>query len=236
MVVLQILNKILKTADMSIVNSNNLTSDMFNEYEHEFNYINEFYSKYGKVPDKETFLSTFPEFTLVDVEETDDYLLDRLNEEFLYSKSVPIIQVAAEKLKTNSNDAVDYLMQQLQNLTQLQKTQGIDIIQNANARLEEYQSKLNGNSVQYITTGFEELDTIFKGFARGEELVVLFARIGQGKSWILNKMLAHAWSIGYNVGLISPEMSAIKIGYRFDTLVGHLSNKNLNWRTKATRV
>ena len=64
-------------------------------------------------------------------------------------------------------------------------------------------------------------------------MVVLFARIGQGKSWILNKMLAHSWQIGYNVGLISPEMSAVKIGYRFDTLVNHFSNKNLVWRTKS---
>ena len=42
-------------------------------------------------------------------------------------------------------------------------------------------------------------------------------------------MLAHSWQIGYNVGLISPEMSSTKIGYRFDTLVEHFSNKNLNW-------
>lgn len=42
-------------------------------------------------------------------------------------------------------------------------------------------------------------------------------------------MLSHSWQIGYNVGLISPEMSATKIGYRFDTLVNHFSNKNLVW-------
>ena len=42
-------------------------------------------------------------------------------------------------------------------------------------------------------------------------------------------MLAHSWQIGYNVGLISPEMSATKIGYRFDTLTNHFSNKNLVW-------
>ena len=49
-------------------------------------------------------------------------------------------------------------------------------------------------------------------------------------------MLAHSWQLGYNVGLISPEMSATKIGYRFDTLVNHFSNKNLVWRTKSTRI
>lgn len=32
-----------------------------------------------------------------------------------------------------------------------------------------------------------------------------------------------------NVGLVSPEMSANKIGYRFDTLVEHFNNRNLVW-------
>ena len=236
MVVLQLLNKVLKTSDMSIVVDNNLTSDMFIEYENEFNFIQDFYNKYGKVPDTETFLSNFPEFNLVDVQESDDYLLDKLNEEYLYYKTVPVVQEVANLLKTNSEDAVQYLIQQLPNLTNLQKTEGVDIIHNAEYRLDEFKNKQKGEDNKYITTGFKELDTIFKGFSRGEELVVLFARIGQGKSWVLNKMLAHSWELGYTVGLISPEMSATKIGYRFDTLVGHFSNKNLNWRPNSARL
>lgn len=230
MVVLQILNKVLKTSDISIINDNNLTQDMFFEYEDEFGFIMHHFQKYGKVPDKETFLKQFQDFNLIEVEESDRYLLDTLNEEYIYSKAVPIIQQAAELLKQNSsNEAVEYLLAEMNDLTNLQKTEGIDIIQNGENRFNEYQEKVNGKDTKYITTGFEELDSIFKGFARGEELIVLFARIGQGKSWILNKMLSHAWQVGNNVGLISPEMSANKIGYRFDTLTNHFNNKNLVW-------
>lgn len=229
MVVLQAINKILKTSNYDLVLNNNLSKEMFLNYEDEFEYIDNFYKQYGKVPDKETFLSQFPDFNLIEVAESDKYLIDKINEEYLYFKTVPVVQNVAEKLKSNSDEAVEYLLQELPKLTSLQRTEGIDIIQNAEKRYNEYQEKLKGKDEQYITTGFEELDTIFKGFNRGEELVVLFARIGQGKSWILNKMLAHSWQIGYNVGLISPEMSATKIGYRFDTLVNHFSNKNLVW-------
>lgn len=232
MVVLQTLNKILKNSDVDIIINNNLTKEMFIEYENEFEYIWKFYNDYGKVPDKETFLSNFPEFNLIEVNETDSYLVNTLNEEYLYFKTVPVVQQVAELLKSNSDEAVNYLLKEIPNLTSLQKTSGTDIIQNSEMRLQEYQNKLNGDNNSYITTGFEELDDIFKGFAKGEELVVLFARIGQGKSWILNKMLAHSWQIGYNVGLISPEMSANKIGYRFDTLTEHFSNKNLVWGKK----
>ena len=230
MVVLQTLNKIIKTSNFDLVLNNNLSKEMFLQYEEEFEYIDNFYKQYGKVPDKETFLNQFPDFNLIEVTESDKYLIDKINEEYLYFKTVPVVQNVAELLKSNSEDAVEYLLQEIPKLTNLQKTEGIDIIQRADIRYNEYKEKLDGKQVNYITTGFEELDMIFNGFAKGEELVVLFARIGQGKSWILNKMLSHSWQIGMNVGLISPEMSSSKIGYRFDTLTEHFSNKNLVWR------
>ena len=230
MVVLQLLNKILKTSNFDIVLNHNLTKEMFSDYENEFEFIYNHFNKYGKVPDKETFLSEFPEFNILEVAETDKFLIEKLNEEYLYKLTVPVIQQTAELMKSNSQEAVDYLLQEIPNLVNIQKTEEVDIIQQADIRYNEYKEKLDGKQVNYITTGFEELDTIFNGFAKGEELVVLFARIGQGKSWILNKMLSHSWQIGMNVGLISPEMSSSKIGYRFDTLTEHFSNKNLVWR------
>ena len=209
---------------------------MFLNYEEEFEYIENFYKEYGKVPDKETFLNQFPDFNLIEVAESDKYLLDNINEEYLYFKTVPVVQNIEEKLKSNSDEAVEYLLQEIPKLISLQRTEGIDIIQNAEQRYNEYREKLKGKDLQYITTGSEELDKYLKDLVNGEELVVLFARIGQDKSWILNKMLAHSWQIGYNVGLISPEMSATKIGYRFDTLLNHFRNKNLVWRTKSNRL
>lgn len=229
MVTLQILNKILQTSSINLIIDNNLQKEQFIGYENEFEFILNHYKQYGQVPNKETFLSKFQNFDLIEVTESDKYLINAFNEEWLYYKSVPVVQKVAELLKSNSNDAVEYLLQEIPNLQNIVKTNYVDIIKNANDRLIEYEQKLNGDSKTYITTGFPELDTIFKGFSKGEELVVLFARIGQGKSWILSKMLSHAWEIGLNVGMISPEMSPTKIGYRFDTLVKNFSNKNLVW-------
>ena len=166
MVVLQTINKIIKTSNFDLVLNNNLLKEMFLNYEEEFEYIDNFYKQYGKVPDKETFLNQFPDFNLIEVTESDKYLIDKINEEYLYFKTVPVVQEVAEKLKSNSDEAVEYLLQELPKLTSLQRTEGIDIIQNAEQRFNEYQEKLNGKDEQYITTGFEELDTIFKGFNR----------------------------------------------------------------------
>ena len=42
---------------------------------------------YGNVPDKATFLAKFNEFELVDVEESDKYLIDKIREEYNYYKA-----------------------------------------------------------------------------------------------------------------------------------------------------
>ena len=58
---------------------------------------------------------------------------------------------------------------------------------------------------------------------------VIVARTNQGKSWVLEKMATHVWQLGFNIGYISPEMGAVSIGYRFDTLHKNFSNRSLMW-------
>lgn len=228
MISLQIINKILATKDYSIISDNELTVNHFVGFEQEFNFIKDHFEEYGNVPDTATFLSKFPEFELLEVAESDKYLVDTINEELLYYKSVPIVQQMAELLKNNANEAAEYLISQLPNLQVNQKTTAIDIIHTSN-RLDELKDRINNKENWFFTTGFEELDDVIGGLQRGEELCVLFARINQGKSWVLAKICTHIWQIGYNVAYISPEMSASSIGYRFDTLNNHFSNKSLTW-------
>ena len=75
---LQVLNKILETKDFSLVTLNNLTEDFFYNYKTEFNYIKNHYEKYHKVPDKLTFVSVFPEFDIIDVNEPDNRFVCKL--------------------------------------------------------------------------------------------------------------------------------------------------------------
>ena len=230
MVQLQTINKILQNSDMSIVINNALDSTYFEPYSDEYDFISDHYEKYHKVPDKETFLEKFPDFTFVEVTETDKYLIDALFEDKLYRDTVPVIKQAADLLKVNANDAVQYLMSNAEIMNRHIGISSVDIAKNAEHRYDIWNKKKNGADVDfYIPTGFEELDEILHGWSRGEELVILFARTNQGKSWVLAKMLSHAWRVGYKTGFISPEMSPDKIGYRVDTLVKHFDNTALNF-------
>ena len=227
MIELQVLSRVLKERNASILTLNGITEDYFITYPDEYAFIMDHIREYGNVPDKETFLSKFSNFTIVDVTESDKYLIETFNEEHLYSLMVPVINKLADIIQTDSRAAAEYLQSQLPSLVQNNVVLGVDIVSQAKERLREWQERRDNKERFCIPTGFEELDEITGGWQRGEEFGVLFARTGQGKSWILIKTLEHAWKIGKRVGLIEPEMSAIKTGYRFDTLSGNISNSAL---------
>ena len=227
MVELQILSRVLKSKNASILTLNGITDDYFITYQEEYSYIMNHLKTYGNVPDKETFLSKFPNFAIVDVTETDAYLIETFNEEHLYSLTVPVINKLAEIIQSDSRAAVEYLQSQLPLLSQSNVVIGKDIISAASERLDEWKARRANKDKFCIPTGFKELDEITGGWQRGEEFAVIFARTGQGKSWVLIKTLEHAWKLGMRVGLVEPEMSATKTGYRFDTLSANMSNTSL---------
>ena len=228
MVSLQIISKVLATKDYSIVEDNALTEEYFVGYEEEYKYIKDHIDKYGVVPDKASFLSKF-DLDLVEVTETDRYLVDTIREEYLYYKSVPVLQQAATLLKTDANEAVHYMWNALQSIQTTSDAKGVDIVADALLRYEQFVDRKQHQDNWFFTTGFEELDDIIHGIQRGEELIVIFARINQYKSWILEKICVHIWQLGFDVGYLSPEMGANSVGYRFDTLYSNYSNKGLMW-------
>lgn len=229
MVELQIINRVLQTQDISILDNNQLDAEYFPQYAEEYDFIMNHYKEYKNVPDKATFLSQFNEFDFIEVTESEEYLVNKIREEYLYSKSVPVVQNIAKLLKTDANSAVEYMMQAMKDLKPNYDVGGVDIIQQATKRLDAYIDRRDNQDNWFFTTGFPELDDITHGIQRSEELVLIFARTNQGKSWVLEKICTHIWEIGFNVGFISPEMGELSVGYRFDTLHKNFSNRDLMW-------
>lgn len=227
MVAYQIICKVLQEGSDDIIQENMLTAGHFVGFEEEFKFIQEHKERYGNIPDIATFQARFPNFEMLEVHESDKYLVETIQEEFLYAFSADFANKYAELLRTDANDANEFLLSQLQHLQPNYHIGGIDIIGNAEERYEEYVSRKDKQQDWYFESGFKELDDIMHGIQRGEELFVIVARTNQGKSWVLAKMCAHVWQTGYNVGYLSPEMSASTIGFRFDTLIKQFSNKGL---------
>ena len=229
MIQLQILSYVLQNKSMDIIENNFLTEDYFTEYLEEFRFIQNHVREYKNVPDKATFLSRFSDIELVEVTETERYLIDTIREEHLYSQSVPMLHRMAELLKTDSNAAAEYMSSHIEQLQPNYGLGGTDIISQGEERLKQYRERRDNKDKWFFESGFKELDEIIHGIQREEEFLVIYARTNQGKSWVLGKICSHVWQTGFNVGYISPEMSANSIGFRFDTLFNHFSNKSLMW-------
>jgi replicative DNA helicase len=221
------LNYIIKSKNkrlMSIYDEN-----YFPMYLKEYNFIKNHLNKYKTIPDIDTVQESFPNFNVLDVKESEKYLQDKLFEDYSYNKAAEIINNSNKLFVKDSRAATTYIVQNLMAIKPPHVAYGVDIIKTAQNRYEKLLDKINSDREKYIfSTGLPELDLVIDGLLRGEELLVLFARTNNGKSWIAEKIATSVWSAGYNVGFFSPEMSADSIGYRFDTLFKNFDNKGVN--------
>ena len=229
MIRVQILSKVLNEGDLSFIDNYMIGREYFMGYEEEYDFIIDHQQQYGTVPDKATFQAQFPKFEIVEVNETDEYLIDTIRENYQYYCTVPILKKAAQMLKKDSNAAAEYLTNAMKEIQPSYRLGGIDIVADANLRYEQFMERKEHPERWFFTTGFPELDDLIHGINRKGELLVILARINQGKSWILEKISTHIWQTGFNIGYISPEMTVESIGYRFDTLYKNYSNNGLAW-------
>lgn len=227
MIQLQVLNKILSTKDYSLVSLNNLTSEYFSSYVSEFEYIKTHVTKYGQVPDIATFLSVFPDFELLDVQEKDSFLLEELVKDRNTRHLAKSFNSIRSLLMENKVDeAMDLYKRASETLNESAGITSVDILRDT-SRYDAYIERTKDFDKFYVSTGFKELDAIMGGWDREEELATIVARPGVGKSWFLLKSTIASVEQGLRVGLYSGEMSERKVGYRLDTLIGHVSNGSL---------
>ena len=224
MIQLQFLNSLLNSKDYSLLVINNITDEFFSDYKDEFNFIKKHIDEYGSVPDKLTFLDKFPDFDLIEVRESSDYLIDALFEDrdkrFLANTFNKIRNLLNEG---KTEEAMLLYSTASEEAVKARHLDSVDIISDT-SRYDDYLERVSDYSKFYVKTGFNELDSLIGGWERSEELVTIVARPGVGKSWVLLKCAVAALEQGLRVGLYSGEMSEKKVGYRFDTLVGHISN------------
>lgn len=224
MIQLQVLNKVLETKESSLLSLNNIDSSFFSDYKDEFNFINDHVNEYGNVPDLETFINKFPNFEVIKVTESENYLVDELfrdKSKRLLAKNFNKVRDLVMKGKTD--EAVDLYVNSTDSIVKAKHIDSIDILEDT-SRYDAYIERCNDFGKYYVKTGFPELDQIIGGWDRQEELATIAARTNQGKSWILLKVATAAAEQGLKVGIYSGEMSARKVGYRIDTLISHISN------------
>lgn len=226
MIELQIINKLLSSKDLDFLISNGITINDFYKHKGELQFILNHFEKYQVVPDKTTFIQQFPEFQFLDIQESDEYLADTLQEESTFQQLIPIWEKATKMIETDANEGIKFLLNQIDSV-KLKKSKSIDLITNADIRYTNYLEKRAYKAKMVTYSGFKELDKVIEGFSQEGELAVFFARLNNGKSWVVTKIAVEAWKQGRRVGFYSGEMTADKVGYRIDSLLKGFSNRAL---------
>lgn len=226
MIELQVINKILISKSLDFLINNKITINDFYKHRNELKFILDHFEKYETIPDKTTFIERFPDFEFIDVNESDEYLRDTLLEASTFQRVVPIWQKASKMIETDANEGIKYLLSSLDGLN-LKKTDSIDLIKEAGNRYQTYLERKAYKAKMVTYTGFKELDKVIEGFSNDGELAVFFARLNNGKSWVVTKIAVAAWQQGRRVGFYSGEMTKDKVGYRVDSLIKGFSNRAL---------
>lgn len=223
----QFLNYLLNTKDSSLLLINNIDEEFFSDYKEEYTYIIDHMAKYGNVPDINTFASEFPHFDFIQVNESPSYLIDKLYED----RNARKLSTLFNKIRQEFNDgdidkAMNTYLSSMNDIAKAKHIESIDLLRDT-SRYDAFIDRADDWKKFFVKTGFPELDEIIGGWDRQEELATIVARSNMGKSWILLKCACAAAEQGLNVGIYSGEMSERKVGYRVDTLIGHISNTAL---------
>ena len=224
---LQVISKILTSQDMSEVETLcEYDSSYYSIFRPHIEFILAHKDKYGNVPDPFTFQTEFPDITLVNVRESLKYL----REEISKNKRHIILVETFNKLKDlgsgDVDDAWKYLERQCERVGHLGGAAPLDLIKGAKERSRQV---IEFSKQARIPTGFDEIDKVmYGGLSTVEELLILIARSGNGKSWVATRMMESAQRHGFPVLYYSPEMQASFLGTRFDTWRGHFQNSQLH--------
>lgn len=198
-------------------------ADWFIDQRDKFDFIENFYKKYGKIPDKLTFVDKFKDFKCFHVEDPYSSIVDRLKEEALYKRIIPAYNEAGELITAGkSNEACKMLVDKISNL-QRELSSNLSPVDLTDPKTKQKLYKELVTGVTKFPTGLSELDSQFGGW-NSKDFVVIFARLGIGKSWISEYFAYNLVKEGFRVGYYSGEMSAVEVSLRLDTFNTNKSN------------
>lgn len=187
-------------------------------------FIREHYSNYRVVPTPETIKDNFPNFTMYNVEEDIQYLIDTMIKFRRNMLTRNGIQDIMQKMSANDHDAALTEMSKVVTLVNAQGiigTNHVNLIENTDKRLEEYEN-LNHKKLLGIATGFEKIDEATSGL-QGGQLITIIAPPKTGKSQIALQMAINVHATGMSPMFQSFEMNNFEQAQRHDAIRAHLS-------------
>lgn len=191
-------------------------------------FVREHYANYREVPTITAVVDNFPNFKALKVEDTIEYLIDKMVEFRRRTITRNGVENVVEKLNHNDHEAA--LMEMSKAITLVNEqgvigTTHLDLTKDPDSRWEEYQNVQN-SVLLGIPTGFAKIDEATAGL-QGGQLITVIAPPKTGKSQIALQMAINTHEQGFTPMFQSFEMNNHEQTQRHDSMRSHISNARL---------
>lgn len=219
-----LLSSVLRKGDLKTAMAHGVTSEMFHDYPDEWAWLESYYQRFKRVPSKATFVGKFADFKIANADDT-VYLTEEVKKHHVQAVLIERMQEIAEMVAEGDVDGAARTMQ----ASIVQVSAGIgsagdtDIFTDFADVLSEVESrhdKAKASGSAGIPTGFKSLDELTGGFNAGEFIIVA-ARLGQGKSWLMQQMAAHAAAAGHGIVFNALEQTRAQVATRIHALLSN---------------
>lgn len=192
-------------------------------------FLREHYVKYREVPTAVTVKDNFPNYRLLDVQDTLEYLIDQMVA-FRRRKLTREGLEQAVNLLSDAHDHEAALLAMEQTVAAVHAegvpgTNEVDLTKDPHERFAEYKA-LGNHTLLGIPTGFEKIDEATAGL-QGGQLVTIIAPPKTGKSQILMKVAVNIHEAGHTTMFQSFEMNNREQQQRHDAMRSQISHSRL---------
>lgn len=226
----RLVSKVIRDRDIVPALQRGVNADWFLDDDNKrvWLFVNKHYAEYSEVPTATTVKDHYPNYKILDVEDTIEYLLDTMvtfRRRLLTRQGVESI---IEKLQENDHEAALLAMERAVNVVNEQGVLGtheMDLSKNTEERYKAYQD-LQHHQFLGIPTGFSKIDEATAGL-QGGQLITIIAPPKTGKSQIALAMAINVHDLGYTPMFQSFEMNNHEQQQRHDAMRAHVSHARL---------
>lgn len=225
----RLISRIILDRDVSFALERGLQPDWFPAADDSqaFKFVIDHYAKYGEVPSGITFKANYPTYTLLNVSDTQEYLLDKFVDERRGQQFWGTVAQILEN-ERDHNRGIELMRSGVAELdAEIVTSRDVNLVESPMSRFDEYLLRKNRpDGMLGIPTGFPTIDLATAGLQPGQ-LVTVIASPKTGKSQLALKIADHVHRQGHQPFYQSFEMSNFEQQERFDAMRAEVSHNRL---------
>lgn len=222
-----LISSVLRDSDVQTAIGEHVSLEMFRAHPDEWGWIENYFSRFRKTPSKAAFRNKFPKFKIRTVNDTAYYSGEVRKEHVKTLLTVALSETGRLIADGKEDDAVALMSSKIISIaanTGVANDSDIltsykDILRDVEVR----KTRVEDTGYSGVTSGFAKLDRVTGGFHPGT-LTIVGARLGEGKSWMLQRAACSAVIQGEVVQFDALEQSRAEVGMRIHSLLSSQSS------------